>query len=70
MADCGGCQGLGAHSRRCPTQPGWHWCKLADEAEHLGDMIGSNDPGLANMAYTIEAGMRARWRAAQERALR
>lgn len=53
--NCGGCRGLGAHSPRCMTQPGWMWRRLYDQAEALGDAIGSNDPGAANMAYAIAA---------------
>lgn len=54
MADsCGGCQGLGAHSPRCSTQPGAMWFVLSDMASSLGDAIGSNDPGLANVAYNL-----------------
>lgn len=59
--DCGGCEGLGAHSSRCSTRPGFLWRRLADDAESLGDHIGSNDPGSANMAYSISARMRQKW---------
>lgn len=55
--NCGGCQGLGLHSRRCRTQPGWLWYRLQDMAEELGDLIGSNDPVSANHAYAISARM-------------
>ena len=58
--DCGGCKGQGAHSRRCRTNPGWFWYRLEDKAEELGDLIGSNDPEAANMAYAIAGRMRAR----------
>jgi len=50
---CGGCQGLGKHSPRCPTQPGWHWRRFADQARCLADAIGVNDPALANRAYAL-----------------
>jgi hypothetical protein len=62
---CGGCKGLGAHSRRCRTRPGWFWYRLQDDAECLGDMIGSNDCEAANMAYAIAVRMRARAEAAR-----
>lgn len=62
--DCGGCKGVGAHSRRCRTQPGWNWHRLEDLAERLGDSIGSSDPEAANMAYTIQGRMKARAREA------
>jgi hypothetical protein len=52
--DCGGCKGQGAHSRRCRTQPGWLFIRLADQAEELADLIGSNDHAAANMAYAIQ----------------
>ena len=58
--DCGGCKGQGAHSRRCRTNPGWFWYRLQDQAEDLADMIGSNDPEAANMAYAIAGRMKAR----------
>jgi hypothetical protein len=35
---CGGCRGLGGHSPRCVTQPGWRWRKAADGAESIGDL--------------------------------
>lgn len=53
--DCGGCKGLGAHSPRCHTQPGYHWRRLRDQAGSLGDQIGSNAPALANAAYALAA---------------
>ena len=58
--DCGGCKGLGAHTRRCRTQPGWLWFRLEDMADELGDLIGSNDPESANMAYAIAGRMKAK----------
>lgn len=58
--NCGGCKGLGAHSRRCRTQPGWFWHRLQDMAEELADLIGSNDVECANAAYHIATCMRAR----------
>lgn len=58
--NCGGCTGQGAHSRRCRTQPGWLWERLYDQANELGDLIGSNDPEAANMAYAIAGRMRAK----------
>ena len=58
--DCGGCKGLGSHSSRCMTQPGAMFRRLADDAESLGDHIGSNDTEAANLAYAIAARMRDR----------
>ena len=62
---CGGCQGLGAHSPRCNTQPGFLWRKIADAAEDLGDMIGANDGQMANQAYRMAGEAKGRWEAAQ-----
>ncbi|OHT98296.1 hypothetical protein BKG71_19460 [Mycobacteroides chelonae] len=64
--DCGGCKGLGSHSSRCLTQPGAMFRRLADDAESLGDHIGSNDTEAANLAYTIAARMRDRWTQASQ----
>lgn len=66
--NCGGCRGLGGHSPRCHTQPGWLWRKFADMAEDLGDNIGANDPEAANTAYSLAAQLKQRWRDAQEAA--
>jgi hypothetical protein len=33
---------------------------LADQAEELGDLIGSNDCAAANMAYSIQSMMLAK----------
>ena len=60
MSDCGGCKGLGAHSPRCHTQPGFFWRRLRDQADSLGDQIGSNAPDLANTAYALAAHLHAR----------
>lgn len=62
--DCGGCKGQGAHSRRCRTEPGWLWVRLADRAGELGDLIGSNDTASANAAYGIQHRMLQRAKAA------
>lgn len=61
MTSCGGCEGLGAHRRTCPTQPGWNWARLYMIADELGDSIGSNDIEAANMAYAIAGRMKKRW---------
>lgn len=58
---CGGCEGLGAHSPRCLTQPGSYWKRMADMADQLGDMIGANDMHAANSAYSIAARMTIKW---------
>lgn len=63
MTDCGGCQGLGSHRRHCPRSPTYNrWLELADQAEDLGDRIGSNDMGAANMAYGLAGRLRERGR--------
>lgn len=61
VTDCGGCRGLGAHSPRCFTQPGFLWLRWKDQAEALGDGIGSNDPALANQAYALAADLERHW---------
>lgn len=55
QSNCGGCLGLGAHSKTCYTQPGALWVRLAAMADSLGDNIGSNDMAAANMAYVLAA---------------
>lgn len=55
---CGGCEGQGAHSPRCHTQPGWLYRRLADQAEKLGDAIGPNDYDAANTAWALAARLR------------
>ena len=62
---CGGCQGLGKHSPRCDTQPGWHWRILADQAMNLADDIGPNHPALANQAYELADDLLQKAREAQ-----
>lgn len=62
---CGGCKGLGAHSPRCHTQPGYLWRIRYELADSLGDMIGAHDIEAANMAYTIAAKMKKKWLEAQ-----
>ena len=61
---CGGCQGLGAHSPRCSTQPGYRWRIAYDMADELGDIIGSSDIEAANRAYAIAGLMKKKWREA------
>ncbi|AXQ64787.1 hypothetical protein SEA_LEROY_85 [Gordonia phage Leroy] len=55
---CGGCEGKGAHSPRCRTQPGWFFRRLADQAAALGDAIGPNDYDAANTAWVLAARLR------------
>lgn len=55
-ADCGGCRGEGSHRRWCPEVVGHEAARLgrlAEEAESLGDRIGSNDPSAANRLYEM-----------------
>lgn len=49
MSNCGGCQGLGAHTLECRDPIGY----LAQMAESIGDQVGSNNPALANQAYAL-----------------
>lgn len=75
MTDCGGCQGLGSHKRWCPEVTG-HRASIvglaAEQCEALGDRVGSNDPGAANILYATagKLGERARRRKAEWQAAR
>ena len=54
MEGCGGCAGLGNHRKLCPRHPDYHpWRRLEVMADEIGDVIGSNDPGVANLAYQL-----------------
>ena len=58
---CGGCSGEGRHWRWCPNVVGVaasHLGQLAEEAEGLGDRIGANNAGAANMAYATSGVLR------------
>lgn len=61
--ECGGCAGLGAHRRWCPVDVGEraaYYGQLSETAENLGDRIGPNDMGAANMAWQLAAILRKR----------
>jgi hypothetical protein len=63
IKDCGGCAGLGAHRRWCPYAVGEtaaYFGQLSERAESLGDSIGPNDKGAANMAWQVAAILRQR----------
>jgi hypothetical protein len=63
IKDCGGCAGLGAHRRWCPYAVGEtaaYFGQLSEKAESLGDAIGPNDMGAANMAWQVAAILRQR----------
>lgn len=73
-AQCGGCQGIGAHRRWCRAVVGPAAAllgPLAEQAEALGDRVGPNDMGAANHLYAASALLRARaverWAAHEER---
>jgi hypothetical protein len=57
--DCGGCAGLGSHRRWCIAVVGmfaaWFGA-MAEQAEHMADQVGANEPGAANHLY-IAAGL-------------
>jgi len=62
LKDCGGCAGQGAHRRWCPYAVGEqaaYWGQMSVTAEALGDRIGPNDTGAANMAWQLAAILRA-----------
>ena len=51
---CGGCRGLGKHTRWCPAVVGEeasHYGLLSMKYEDQADRVGSNDCGLANELY-------------------
>lgn len=55
---CGGCRGLGAHRRWCPTVVGTTAARvgqLGDDLDDLGDIL---PPALANAAWALAAQLR------------
>jgi len=59
---CGGCEGLGSHRRWCRAVVGTMAASVGpygDTLGSLGDLIGANNPGLANQAYALAAEVRA-----------
>lgn len=59
---CGGCSGEGRHWRWCPNVVGLsasQFGRMAAEAEDLGDRIGANEAGVANLAYTLSERLHA-----------
>jgi hypothetical protein len=63
VSDCGGCRGEGSHRRWCIQKVGIAahvYGTEAEKAESIGDSIGANDPGLANMAYRLSGELRAK----------
>lgn len=66
---CGGCVGMGSHWRWCPEAVGRTahlYGVLSEKAESLGDQVGGNDPGVANMLYAAGAQLRQRALEAKE----
>jgi hypothetical protein len=63
IKDCGGCAGLGSHRRWCPYAVGEtaaYFGQLSERADSLGDSIGPNDMGAANMVWQVAAILRRR----------
>lgn len=61
MTECGGCAGLGAHVRWCPEKVGPRASALgrrSEQAEALGDAVGSLAPSEANGLYRISGELR------------
>jgi len=59
--DCGGCEGVGRHRRWCAEVVGYGASLLgrfSQQAETLGDQIGSNNTRAANMAYSLASELR------------
>lgn len=50
---CGGCQGIGPHSSRCPSQQGAQYQRLYDLAKNLHREIGELDPTAETLAYQL-----------------
>ncbi|UCR74418.1 hypothetical protein Ritam007_44 [Mycobacterium phage Ritam007] len=42
------------------------WRRLADQAEALGDVIGSNDPEAANTVYRLAGRFMKKWEQATQ----
>ena len=58
---CGGCQGLGAHTRWCREVVGYLPSvlgPLSERIENAGDTVGSNDTELANLLYVAASNLR------------
>lgn len=54
VSDCGGCLGLGSHTRWCPKIVGekaWRLGLASETVESMADQIGSLDPYAANLIY-------------------
>ena len=54
MSNCGGCEGLGSHTRWCPEVVGIAASMLGREAEaadNLADIVGGNCPAASNALY-------------------
>ena len=67
--ECGGCEGKGSHWRWCPEAVGRAAHLLgtyAEQAESLGDSVGSNNTGAANHLYYASAMLKKQALAAKE----
>lgn len=52
--NCGGCEGKGAHRRWCPEVVGRSASlmgRYAQQANNLGDSVGPNEMGAANLLW-------------------
>ena len=61
--ECGGCLGMGSHSRWCPEARGQRAHILgtaSEQLEDIGDRIGPVAPDLANTLYAVAASIRTR----------
>jgi len=64
---CGGCLGIGSHTRWCPTVRGAEAAILgsaSERIEDIADRVGTVDPDIANDLYCLAA--KARLRANEE----
>lgn len=59
---CGGCRGEGSHRRWCKEKVGLMasiYGPRSEQLQEVADLVGSNNPGLANQLYTAAADMEA-----------
>lgn len=61
MRKCGGCKGMGRHTRWCTAVVGTMASllgRMAEEADSMGDQIGPNNMRASNMAWQLAAVLR------------
>jgi len=58
MTGCGGCAGLGSHTRWCPAVVGARAARLGRTADDLDDLGDTLPPDLANVAWRLAERLR------------